>query len=81
MNRAVRTLLEGQIVPLWVGGEVATWSKAGSGHRYFTMKDDQAQIRCVMWRSDAERLPAEPAEGMRVRAFGSLTLYEARGEY
>ena len=81
MNRAVRNLLENQVVSLWVGGEVASWSKAGSGHRYFTLKDDLAQMRCVMWRLDAERLPADPEEGMRVRAFGSLTLYEARGEF
>jgi exodeoxyribonuclease VII large subunit len=81
VNRAVRRLLEGQVVPLWVGGEVAAWTRAGSGHRYFTLKDDEAQIRCVMWRLDAERLPADPEEGMRVRAFGSLTLYEARGEF
>jgi len=81
VNRAVRGLLEGQVVPLWVGGEVASWTRAGSGHRYFALKDDQAQIRCVMWRLDAERLPADPEEGMRVRAFGSLTLYEARGEF
>jgi exodeoxyribonuclease VII large subunit len=81
VNRAVRRLLEGQVVPLWVGGEVASWTRAGSGHRYFALKDDQAQVRCVMWRLDAERLPADPEEGMRVRAFGSLTLYEARGEF
>lgn len=81
VNRAVRSLLEDQLPPVWVGGEVANWTRARSGHRYFTLKDDQAQLRCVMWRSDAERLPADPDEGMRVRAFGSLTLYEARGEY
>jgi exodeoxyribonuclease VII large subunit len=81
VNRAVRGLLEGQVTPLWVSGEVTAWTRAGSGHRYFALKDDQAQIRCVMWRLDAERLPTDPEEGMRVRAFGSLTLYEARGEF
>jgi len=81
VNRAVRTLLEESLAALWVGGEVANWTRARSGHRYFTLKDDSAQLRCVMWRSDASRLPVDPDEGMRVRAHGNLTLYEARGEY
>jgi exodeoxyribonuclease VII large subunit len=81
VNRTVRTLLEQSLPPLWVGGEVANWTRARSGHRYFTLKDDRAQLRCVMWRADAARLPMDPEEGMRVRAFGGLTLYEARGEY
>jgi exodeoxyribonuclease VII large subunit len=81
VNRAVRNLLEGTIPPFWVSREVGGWKRARSGHCYFTLKDDQAQVRCVMWRSEAERLPADPDEGMEVRVFGSLTLYEGRGEY
>ncbi len=81
VNRAVRALLEGSVDPLWVGGEVANWTRARSGHCYFTLKDEQAQLRCVMWRQDAQALPTDPDEGMQVRAFGPLTLYEARGEY
>ena len=81
VNRAVRTLLEGSVEALWVGGEVANWTRSRQGHCYFTLKDERAQLRCVLWRSDAERLPADPEEGMQVRAFGSLTLYEARGDY
>ncbi len=81
VNRAVRSLLEGQFSDFWVGGELANWTRARSGHRYFTLKDDQAQLRCVMWRRDADRLPTEPEEGMKVRARGCLTIYEARGEY
>lgn len=81
VNEAVRTLLEGSVPPLWVSGEVANWKRAGSGHCYFTLKDESAQLRCVMWRTDASRLPVDPEEGMRIRAFGQLTLYEARGEF
>ncbi|MCG6957847.1 MAG: exodeoxyribonuclease VII large subunit [Gemmatimonadetes bacterium] len=81
VNRAVRALLESAVDALWVGGEVANWTRARSGHCYFTLKDEKAQLRCVMWRTDAERLPTDPDEGMQVRVFGSLTLYEARGEY
>jgi len=81
VNRAARMFLEGQFSDVWVAGELTNWTRAKSGHRYFTLKDDQAQLRCVMWRREAARLPAEPEEGMKVRAFGSLTIYEARGEY
>lgn len=81
VNRSVRRLIEAQMSSLWVSGEVANWKRAGSGHRYFTLKDDKAQMRCVMWRTDASRLPIDPDDGMEVRAFGTLTLYEARGEY
>ena len=81
VNRSVREMLEDYLPPLWVSGEVANWTAHRSGHRYFTLKDDQAQIRCVMWRSDARRLPIDPENGMNVKVFGGLTLYEARGEY
>lgn len=81
VNRAVRDLLRRSVAPLWVGGEVANWTRARSGHRYFTLKDEHAQLRCVMWRGDAARLPMDPEEGMRVRAYGSVDLYEVRGEY
>jgi len=81
VNRAVRALLESAVDALWVGGEVANWTRARSGHCYFTLKDDRAQLRCVMWRTEADRLPTDPDEGMQVRVFGTLTLYEARGEY
>ena len=81
LNGTVRSLLEAELPPLWVGGEVANFTRARSGHLYFTLKDEQSQIRSVMWRRDAARLPMDPEEGMRVRAFGSVTVYEARGEY
>ncbi|MFP3948104.1 MAG: exodeoxyribonuclease VII large subunit [Longimicrobiales bacterium] len=81
INRAVRTLLEKTIPAIWVGGEVSNWTRARSGHRYFSLKDDNAQMDCVMWRTAAERLPTDPEEGTSVRAHGTLTLYEARGRY
>ena len=81
VNQAVRALLEESLPPLWVSGEVANWTRARSGHCYFTLKDEEAQLRCVMWRGEASRLPTDPDEGMTVRAFGALTLYEARGEF
>ncbi len=81
VNRAVRSLLESSVDALWVGGEVTNWKRARSGHCYFTLKDDRAQLRCVMWRQDAQALPTDPEDGMQARAFGALTLYEARGDY
>ena len=81
LNRLVRELLDQSLPPLWVSGEVSNWKRAASGHCYFSLKDADAQVRCVLFASDARRLPTDPEEGMGVRAFGSVSLYEARGEY
>ncbi len=81
INKVVRALLEDNLSPLWISGEVANWKRPASGHCYFTLKDEKSQLRCVMWRGEAAKLPMDPEEGMRVRAFGQLSLYEARGDY
>lgn len=81
VNQAVRVLLEEHVPPVWVVGEVAGWTRARSGHCYFTLKDERAQLKCVLFRSDAERVPTDPSEGTRIRVYGGLTLYEARGDY
>jgi exodeoxyribonuclease VII large subunit len=81
VNAAARQVIEGVLPPVWVAGEIANFTRARSGHCYFSLRDEEAQLRCVMWRDEARRLPTEPAEGMQVRALGRLTLYEARGEF
>lgn len=81
VNRAVRGLLEDSVEPLWVGGEIGSWTRSRAGHCYFSLKDDRAQLRAVMFSREARQLPTDPDEGTKVRAFGDLTLYEARGEY
>jgi exodeoxyribonuclease VII large subunit len=81
VNAAVRHVLEQSFAPLWIRGEIANWRPHRSGHRWFSLRDDSSQLQAVMWRSDAARLPTEPEEGMEVFAFGSLTLYEPRGQY
>jgi exodeoxyribonuclease VII large subunit len=81
VNRAVKSLLESAVDALWVSGEVANWTRSRQGHCYFTLKDEKAQLRCVLFRADAERLPLDPEDGVQLRVFGSLTLYEARGDY
>lgn len=81
LNAAARTVLEAQFGALWVAGEIANWRRAESGHRYFSLRDESAQLSCVMFRSDAQRLPMDPEEGMEVRAFGRVSLYEGRGRF
>ena len=81
LNARVREMLESRVPPLWVEGEISGWKRHSSGHRYFCLRDSDAQINAVLFRSDAQRLPAEPEEGMRVRVFGSVTLYDRRGDY
>jgi exodeoxyribonuclease VII large subunit len=81
LNALVREMLETRVPPLWVEGEISGWKRFASGHRYFCLRDADAQINAVMFRSDAQRLPAEPEEGMHVRAFGQVTLYDRRGDY
>jgi exodeoxyribonuclease VII large subunit len=81
LNRLVRQLLDASLPPFWVAGEVANWKRSARGHCYFTLRDAEAQVRCVLFAGEARRLPAEPEEGMNVRALGAVTLYEARGDY
>ena len=81
LNRLVRELLDASLPPVWVEGEIANWKRSGRGHCYFSLRDARSQLRCVLFAREASRLPTEPEEGMRVRVFGGVTLYEDRGEY
>ena len=81
LNAAARHLIEGVFPALWVSGEISNFTRARSGHCYFTLRDRDSQIRCVMWREEAKRLPTQSAEGMEVRVLGRLTIYEGRGEF
>jgi exodeoxyribonuclease VII large subunit len=81
VNAAAKELIEGVFPPLWITGEIANFTRARSGHCYFTLRDEESQLRCVMWRDAANRLPTAPQEGMAVRAMGRLTMYAARGEF
>lgn len=64
-----------------VTGEISNFTRAASGHLYFTLKDATAQIKCVMWRTQAERLRFRPTEGDAVTARGRISVYEASGAY
>jgi exodeoxyribonuclease VII large subunit len=65
----------------WISGEISNFRPAASGHWYFTLKDEAAQVDCVMFRSRTAALDWEPAEGMRVEARALVTLYEPRGRF
>jgi len=81
VNRAVKGLLDANVESLWIGGEIGQWTRSRAGHCYFTLKDERAQLRSVMFAREASFLPTDPDEGMKVRCYGDLTLYEARGDY
>jgi exodeoxyribonuclease VII large subunit len=83
LNRLVRLLLEEKFAEVWVQGELSDVNHAGSGHVYFTLNDEResAQVRCVMFRSDARRAKAKLQDGARVRLRGTLSLFEPRGGY
>lgn len=76
----VRTQLEHNFPDIWVEGEISNFRPAESGHLYFTLKDGDAQLRIVMFRSQARLLRFKPENGMAIIARGRVTLYEARGE-
>src|SRR2546426_2692898 len=76
LNRSVRDLLEHRYPLLWVTGEISSFTLAKSGHAYFILKDDQAQVRCVMFRNRNQYLDWSPRDGMKVEVQALLTLYE-----
>lgn len=81
LNALARDLLEGSFPQVWIQGEISNFSRPGSGHLYFTLKDDRAQVRCALFKQKASYLRFTPRDGMQVLARGRLTVYEARGEY
>ena len=83
LNGHIRRLIDGDpaLRDVWVEGEVSNFSRATSGHCYFTLKDAGGQIRCVMWRSDANRQSQLPTDGDFVLSHGHVGLYEVRGLY
>jgi len=83
LTRHLRELLESddQLQGIWVRGEVSNLAHPASGHLYFTLKDAGAALRCVMWKSAAARQRFLPEDGKAVEVHGSLSLYEAGGQY
>lgn len=82
LNSYLRQLIENDeaLQDLWVEGEISNFSRATSGHLYFTLKDSAASIRCVMWRNAAARLNFSPREGLAVEVHGNMNVYEVSGQ-
>lgn len=81
LNREVRTILEGSFPPLLVQGELSNLARPASGHLYFSLKDNAAQVRCAMFRPRNRLLRFSPENGMQVLARAQVSLFEGRGEF
>lgn len=81
LNREARAVLEGNFPLLWVEGEISNLARPRSGHIYFSLKDEFAQIRCAMFRMRVGNLPFTPRDGMHVTARVKVGLYEPRGDF
>ena len=81
ITSTIKLLLEENIPTIWVEGEVSNYKAHSSGHFYFTLKDSNAQISCVMWRSRAYHLTFLPEDGMQIQVNGNIRVYEKGGRY
>lgn len=81
ITRLIKTVLEDEIGEVWIEGELSNFRKPASGHFYFTLKDDSAQIAAVMFRGQQRTLRFQPADGMKLRVFGQVSVYEKSGQY
>ncbi|MDX6915776.1 exodeoxyribonuclease VII large subunit [Pectobacterium carotovorum] len=81
LNQTVRQLLEMEMGQIWLSGEISNLSQPSSGHWYFTLKDERAQVRCAMFRTSNRRVTFRPQNGQQVLIRASITLYEPRGDY
>jgi exodeoxyribonuclease VII large subunit len=81
LTNSIRTALESRFNAVWVEGEISNFKDHSSGHWYFTLKDENAQLRAKCFRSTNTRIRFRPANGLKVRARGKLSVYAPRGEY
>lgn len=81
LNSAIRAVLDSEFQEIWVSGEISGLKLAASGHYYFTLKEREAQVRCVAFRSAHRYWRFKPQDGLAVLARGRIDVYEARGEY
>jgi exodeoxyribonuclease VII large subunit len=81
LTERIQGVLETEFVDVWVEGEISNLKIATSGHWYFSLKDEQAQVRAVAWKTDARLIRFRPQDGMKVLARGQLRVYPPRGEY
>jgi exodeoxyribonuclease VII large subunit len=81
LTLALKCVMEEAFPLVWVSGEISNLRQPASGHLYFTLKDGEAQVKAVMWRSTGRRLRFRPHDGLEVIVRGRVTVYEPRGEY
>lgn len=81
LNTTVRQLLEKEMGLVWLSAEISNFTQPASGHWYFTLKDDGAQVRCAMFRNSNRRVTFRPQHGQQVLVRATVTLYEPRGDY
>src|ERR1700757_3978020 len=81
LTRSIRSTLETKFGAVWVQGEISNYKLHPSGHQYFTLKDQRAQISCVIWRDTMAPLRKPLVDGAQVQVYGTVTVFEARGQY
>src|SRR6266536_1998642 len=81
LTRQIRGALETRFRAVWVQGEISNYKLHPSGHQYFTLKDQRAQIGCVIWRDTMAPVRQPLADGAQVQIYGTVTVFEARGQY
>ena len=81
LNFYIKQLVETPLRRIWTTGEISDLSRPSSGHVYFTLKDEQSQIRAVIWRTTAQRLPFQLKDGLKVICCGAVEVYAPRGSY
>jgi exodeoxyribonuclease VII large subunit len=81
LTRSIRGTLETKFGAVWVQGEISNYKPYPSGHQYFTLKDQRAQIGCVIWRDTMAPVRQPLADGAQVQVYGTVTVFEARGQY
>src|SRR6266581_2876286 len=81
LTRQIRGALETKFAAVWVQGEISNYKLHPSGHQYFTLKDQRAQIACVIWRDTIAPLRQPLVDGTQVQVYGTVTVFEAQGKY
>src|SRR3954466_690942 len=81
LTRNIRGTLETKFAAVWVQGEISNYKSHPSGHQYFTLKDQRAQISCVIWRNTLPPSAPKLVDGAQVQIYGQISVFEARGQY
>ena len=81
LTATLKIVMESAFPFVWVKGEISNCKQASSGHVYFTLKDEGAQLTAILWRSAAQKLKFQLKDGLKVLAAGPIQLYETRGQY